>query len=754
MEPLIRKYPALPILVSVIAGILPFTLFPAMPFFGAAFFVSALMLCAAVFIRPHKYALLNFILPVFAGFLASAPIITDSGDRDDTAIYGDFIVITDDSAVSPGNDFPGNPRMVRAHLLRYQDYTTEEWHEVPSRPGVGLLIHPSHDFQPGYGDVWRIRGLLTVPEKPMLPETFDYAAYLRKQGITLQLEAMKHGVINDDGWDDDDRTPDRIFANEPAAAFRNLNDYPPPDPGELCVDEVQLLEHGSGFRRKLFDFRGRILHRICDGMGSDNAKALAAGIFFGFPQAVGRDIKSDFFRSGTIHILTVSGTHVGLFTALTFLIFFFLPLRYKFIPVLILTFCYACMTGMREPAMRACFMMAVFLTADAIHCKTKGINTLAAVAAVLLLIDPGDLTAAGFQFSFMIVAALMLTSSGTVHSFRFLMFHGNWIPQERQSRFFHILYRIFFVMFNAFTASLIALIASIPLTIIYQGQITFNSVWVNVLLLPLVFLCFIAALLTMLWNGFQGILQNLLDSVLYLCNIAGANGVLTVATPSGWSIVGYYVFFIVLFLPNIRTSIRIFCLCGLILFPVYWYCSTVLAEPEMLVLATPSPDSDGISVSVVLTDPASQSASVMNVPSFPAAMEIRDFLQRRGIEKVDVFLARYGRTASAGGMKYLSPIPVTHAYLYKRQTRYAGGVAVYEHFIDCQEKDKFFEDNNLTLCRTGDTFSAKFRKSGTTLELSRPEGGGTRLRTVGRFTLDETFPQSLNGTYLIRKCEE
>lgn len=762
MEQSIRKYPALPVLVSVIAGILPFTLFPEMPFSGAAFFVSALMLGAAIFIRPHKYTLLNFILPLFAGFMASypavrEPVIPETMDVEmygATALYGDFEVVIDDSSLSPGSDFPGNPRMVKAHLLRYAAYGTDEWHKVNTQPGVGLLIHPSHDFQPGYGDKWRIRGLLSVPEKPLLPDTFDYAAYLRKQGISLQLEALEHGTINDDGWDDDDRTPERIFANEPAAACRNFDDYSPPEPEDLCLDEVKLLERGTGFYRKIFDLRGRILHRICDGMESDQAKALAAGIFFGFPQTVGREIKNDFFRSGTIHILTVSGTHVGLFAALVFLVFFFLPNRFKVIPVLILTLFYAQMTGMREPAMRAYFMMAVFLMADALHCRTKSLNTLAVVAALLLVIDPGDLTAAGFQFSFLIVAALLLTSPAMIHLSHFIVLRGNWVPSERKSRLYYFGHNLFFIVFRAAAASLIALAASIPLTAYYQGQITFNSLWVNILLIPLVFLCFTFALLTSLWTGFQCVLQELLELVLYLCNIAGTNGVLTVSTPSLWSICCYYLCFLFLFLPGIRTFIRISCLCILILFPLYWYGRTIFAEPEMLLLAAPSPDSDGISLCVALTDPATQSADVMNVPSFHSAMEIKSFLQKRGIEKINVFLARYGRTASAGGMKYLSPLPVTHAYLYKRQTRYAGKIAIYEHFIDQQEKDQFFEDRNLTLCRTGDTFSAKFRQSGTTLELSRPEGGGTRLRAAGRFTLDETFIQSLNGRYMIRKMEE
>ncbi len=762
MERSFRKYPALPALVSVIAGILPFALFPEMPFSGAAFFISALMICSCFFCRSVHHALWYFSLPLFIGFLASYLAVSQpeipSGVKPEmfssSGIYGDFDVIISDSAVSPQGDFPANPRPVKARLVRYTPYGTDECRTLQPGIGVGLLIHPSHSFRPGYGDLWRIRGLLTVPEGITLPETFDYGKYLRKEGIFLQLEALRSGVSSDDSWDDDDRTPELLFPNEPAAAVRDFSQYPPVDLNNLCFDDVTLLQQGGGFHRMMFDLRDRILHRICDGMTSEGAKGLAAGILFGFPQTLGNEIKNDFFRSGTIHILTVSGTHVGLFAALLFLIFFFLPGKFRIIPVLILTFFYAAVTGMREPAMRACFMLAVFLLAGSFRCKTNAMNTLALIAALLLIFKPENLTSAGFQFSFIIVAALLFTSRWMSHIYHFLCRRGNWVPSERRKRSFYWRNRIFSAFAGAAASSLIAFAASVPLTICYQGQITFNSIWVNILLIPLVFFCFVFALLSCIWSGFQMILQDLLESILYLCDLAARDGVLDLAEPAPWSIALYYACFFFLFLPDIRKNIRMFCLCGLILLPVYWYCTTVFAEREMLVMSSVAPDSDGIALSVVLTDPASRSADVMNLPDFRSAMEIKAFLRKRGIGKVNVFLARHGRTSSGGGMKYLAPLPVEHAYLHPRQTRYAGGIALREYFPDWRKKGKFFEDRNLTLYQTGDTFSAVFRRSGTTLTVSRPAGGGTRLRSCGRFTLDETFSQSLCSGYIILRETE
>lgn len=143
------------------------------------------------------------------------------------------------------------------------------------------------------------------------------------------------------------------------------------------------------------------------------AAPLTAGILdamiLGEKKYVPGFVNNAMMKSGTVHILVVSGFNVGIvtFIILLFLKFLRLPrnLRYAAtIPCLIL---YCLMTGASNPVVRATIMAVVFLLSALIKREPDIYNSCALAFLSILLFNPRQLFDVGFQLSFVCVASLI-----------------------------------------------------------------------------------------------------------------------------------------------------------------------------------------------------------------------------------------------------------------------------------------------------------------------------------------------------------
>jgi len=120
-------------------------------------------------------------------------------------------------------------------------------------------------------------------------------------------------------------------------------------------------------------------------------------------------INNSMMKSGTVHILVVSGFNVAL---VTFIIILTLKLaripRYKrfYISVpLIIIYCF--MTGASTPVLRATIMAIVFMFAYLVKREADIYNTLALAAIFILTVSPRQLFDIGFQLSFASVLSIV-----------------------------------------------------------------------------------------------------------------------------------------------------------------------------------------------------------------------------------------------------------------------------------------------------------------------------------------------------------
>ncbi|HEV2688214.1 MAG TPA: ComEC/Rec2 family competence protein, partial [Bryobacteraceae bacterium] len=141
--------------------------------------------------------------------------------------------------------------------------------------------------------------------------------------------------------------------------------------------------------------------------------ALIDAMVIGEEAFIDRDTRMDFQRSGTYHILVVSGMNVSI---LAFVVFWTLRhLRLNEVPATLLTVCfcvgYAFLTQVGAPVWRATLMCAIYLGTRLLYRERAMVNALGAAALGLLVFDPRQLFTASFQMTFicvLIVAAIGL----------------------------------------------------------------------------------------------------------------------------------------------------------------------------------------------------------------------------------------------------------------------------------------------------------------------------------------------------------
>ncbi len=346
---------------------------------GTAFFAAGLY-----FVRDQKRKYLSAALALGAFFLAGALHIQLCGSYalPDTSLQlfadGQPVDITA-HATSEAKLKETTPNELRQTLdVETEHILLPDGTIIPAHAGIRLSIYtqaPSNPSPPAmrlfhYGERIRLPVKLKLPRNFRNPGAFDYQSYLASHGI---------------------------------AAL-----------GSAKIEDVQILPGFVGSRLELF--RARIHSSIIaqvHALWPPPQAALIDAMVIGEDAFIDRDTRVDFQRSGTYHILVVSGMNV---TILAFVVFWTLRrLRLGEISATLLTifFCvlYALLTEVGAPVWRATLMCAIYLGTRLLYRDRSMLNALGIAALALLVFDPRQLFTASFQMTFvcvLIVAAIGL----------------------------------------------------------------------------------------------------------------------------------------------------------------------------------------------------------------------------------------------------------------------------------------------------------------------------------------------------------
>ncbi|MDP2931932.1 MAG: ComEC/Rec2 family competence protein [Chloroflexota bacterium] len=236
-----------------------------------------------------------------------------------------------------------------------------EWQPVS---GTALLFVPVYAGY-SYGDVLNATGKLQTP--PQLSD-FDYPGYLAHQGIYSTML------------------------------------YP----------KIEVVAKGQGSRLLgwVYALRSRLSQTLAAILPEPQA-ALAQGILLGIRGNIPPAVSDAFSRTGTAHILAISGVNLTIVAAglLAFGIWLFGRRRHLYVWLAFgLIWLYALLTGMQPPVVRGAIMASLFFAAEALGRQRSAFTALSFAAAVMVGINPELLWDASFQLSFLAMAGLIFVS--------------------------------------------------------------------------------------------------------------------------------------------------------------------------------------------------------------------------------------------------------------------------------------------------------------------------------------------------------
>ena len=203
----------------------------------------------------------------------------------------------------------------------------------------------------------------------------------------------------------------------------------------------------------------------------DPQAAMLNGILLGMREDIPKQIFDMFRKSGIVHILAVSGLHVGLILLMFwgFLKLCRIPRKVAAFILILLVILYCMVTGMRDPIFRTTIMALAVLTAIIIDREQNFYISMSLACLVLLLINPYSLFNAGFQLSFIATLGIICLTP----------ILKEVIPLERiklKPRF----------LFIALAVSLSAQISVMPIVAYHFNYLSLWSIFSNILILPIV----------------------------------------------------------------------------------------------------------------------------------------------------------------------------------------------------------------------------------------------------------------------------
>ncbi|HEV7220115.1 MAG TPA: ComEC/Rec2 family competence protein [Terriglobales bacterium] len=179
--------------------------------------------------------------------------------------------------------------------------------------------------------------------------------------------------------------------------------------GSVKVSDVGILPGFSGNRFELWRTR---LHRSLIGkihtIWPPEQAALIDTIMLGDDTFLGKGTRTNFQRTGTYHVLVVSGLKVGILALVMFWLLRHLRIN-DFVAsaiTVLLTVSYAVLTDVGAPVWRATLMLILYLAARMLYRERSILNTIGGAALVLLIVNPSQLFGASFQLSFLCVLVI------------------------------------------------------------------------------------------------------------------------------------------------------------------------------------------------------------------------------------------------------------------------------------------------------------------------------------------------------------
>ncbi|NDV47596.1 ComEC family competence protein [Paludibacter sp. 221] len=221
-----------------------------------------------------------------------------------------------------------------------------------------------------YGDRLFIRTTFSEPEEIRNPDGFDYPLYLKRKGVGATA------YVTAGNW--------KKTGESQSVPVMTL--------AQKCRDYLLDVYRKFGFEGDEF--------------------AVLSALTLGYTDELDADLRTGYSASGVMHILAVSGLHIGIvYVVFSFLLGFLNKGKWqrliKTVLILLLLWSYAFITGLPPSVFRATLMFSFVAVGAALGRKSSIYNTIFMSAFLMLLLNPNLLFNVGFQLSYSAVLSIV-----------------------------------------------------------------------------------------------------------------------------------------------------------------------------------------------------------------------------------------------------------------------------------------------------------------------------------------------------------
>jgi len=237
--------------------------------------------------------------------------------------------------------------------------------------GKILLFGKNSEILPGaYGNQFLIKSGIYEIVANNNPGSFNFKEYMNRKGIFHQC-----------------------FLNDKKAILVQTN-------------------QGNKILQSVFYFQDYIHQSLQKHLLGKNEIAIAEALLYGYDKDIDDEISDAYSKTGTLHVLAVSGMHVGLiFMLLSWILSPLLKLpsgKYWLALFQIIgIWVYAVLCGLSPSILRACVMFSFVIVGKQISKSSNPFNSLSAAGFLLLCLNPYMIFNVGFQLSFAAVAGIL-----------------------------------------------------------------------------------------------------------------------------------------------------------------------------------------------------------------------------------------------------------------------------------------------------------------------------------------------------------
>jgi competence protein ComEC len=336
---------------------------------------------------------------------------------------------------------------------------SEQWHSVSGE--VLAWLKPRHgDPIPQFGDmIWLARAPDSVMDNSN-PFSFNYAEYLKRKGIVYKVRAA--------GWEWKPLSGQKRF----------------------------------GLLRFAYEIRQKLLIILKQNNLSGDEYAVAAALLLGYVGDVSPELMRGYSASGAMHVLSVSGMHVGIIYLFLEFILSFLNRNkwgkiFKVVLILLLIWFYAMMTGLAPCIARAAVMITLPIIARSMNRVPDMINVIASTFFIMIAYDPLVLYDIGFQLSFLAVTGLVILYKPIYD----LYITSKWLPDK---------------IWSLWAVSIAAQIATLPVTLYVFHQFPNYFLLTNLLVVPVSSLVIYTGIIVLAFSPWAWLSMLLAKALIFL----------------------------------------------------------------------------------------------------------------------------------------------------------------------------------------------------------------------------------------------